>query len=309
MDAWVLGRITYDLFALDLGKPLPEVERFSRHLGGSSANIAVGLARLGLTVGMIGCVGDDLLADYLIGFLNDAGIDTRFVKRAGGYGTQLCLGEVRPPFRQVFYRHKPADTQLRVGPAELDAIRAARLFVTNGTSLSESPSREATVDALRAAKRAGVQTVFDMDYRESSWPSSEQAGAVARSALGLVDTLIANEGELLVLTADTRSPRATERVLGAGPSLLVLKLGAAGVEAHGAGGVVAEPPIEVEAVSTVGAGDGFAAGFLAATLQGRPLPECLRYGNAAAAIVVSRVSCSDAMPRPGEIAALLARTD
>ena len=123
MDVWVLGRIAYDLFATEIGVPLPEARTFSRHVGGSSANIAVGLARLGLRVGMIGCVGDDLFADYFESFMQQERVDTRFVKRVAGFGTQLCVGEVRPPFRQVFYRWKPADTQLRIGPEELE-IRA-----------------------------------------------------------------------------------------------------------------------------------------------------------------------------------------
>jgi 5-dehydro-2-deoxygluconokinase len=306
MDVWVLGRIAYDLFATEIGKPLPECATFTRHVGGSSANIAVGLARLGLKVGMISCVGDDLFAEYFESFLGQEGIDTQFVRRAKGYGTQLCVGEVRPPFRQVFYRHKPADTQLAIGPDELRAIASARMFVTNGTSLSAEPSRSATLDALRAAKKSGVPAVFDVDYRESSWKRAEHAGRVARAALGDIDIVIANEDEVTVLTGEEDPLKAVGEALGAGPSLLVRKLGAAGVEAHTKDGSVRVAPLTVEVVSTVGAGDGFAAGFLSAWLAKKDLPDCLRRGNAAAAIVVSKVSCSDVMPRAGEIEKLLA---
>jgi len=306
MDAWVLGRIAYDLFATEIGVPLPEAKTFSRHVGGSSANIAVGLARLGLDVGMIGCVGDDLFADYFSSFMKEERIDTRFVKRVAGFGTQLCVGEVRPPFRQVFYRHKPADTQLQIGPEELDAIRRARLFVTNGTSLSDEPSRESTFEALRAARAAGVTSVLDVDYRQSSWPSAAEAGRVARAALGSVDVVIGNEDEIPILTGERDPMRSVALALAAGPRLVVRKLGAAGVSAHSREGVVTVPPLRVAVLSTVGAGDGFAAGFLAAYSKDLPLSDCLRRGNAAAAIVVSRVSCSDAMPRPEEIRELLA---
>lgn len=306
MDVFVLGRIAYDLFAAEIGKPLPECATFTRHVGGSSANIAVGLARLGLKVGMISCVGDDLFADYFESFLGQEGIDTRFVRRAKGYGTQLCVGEVKPPFRQVFYRHKPADTQLAIGKEELAAVASARMFATNGTSLSAEPSRQSTLDALAAAKRANVPTVFDVDYRESSWPSAQEAGSYARSALAHIDVVIANEEEVGVLTGQSDPAKAVRSVLGAGPSLLVRKLGEKGVEAHTKDGSVRVPPMEVTVVSTVGAGDGFAAGFLAAWLAKRDLPDCLRRGNAAAAIVVSKVSCSDVMPRAEEIEKLLA---
>jgi 5-dehydro-2-deoxygluconokinase len=303
----VLGRIGYDLYAVEHGRPLAEVELFARDLGGSSANIAVGLARLGFRVAMISCVGDDLLADYLIGRLEREGVDARLVKRAAGYGTSLCLTEVSPPdrFPQVFYRHKPADGQVMVGEAELEAVRGARTFVTNGTSLAASPSRESTLRALEAARAAGARTVLDVDYRQSSWNSPEEAGRAARDVLPLLDVVIGNEDEISLLTGRSGAGEQVRAVIDAGAGLLVRKLGERGVEAFGREGAALAPPIPVTVVSTIGAGDGFAAGFLGALIDGRPLAECLQRGNAAAAVVVSRVSCSAAMPYPHELEAML----
>jgi 5-dehydro-2-deoxygluconokinase len=307
MDAVVLGRIGYDLYALEHHRPLPAVERFERKLGGSSANMAVGLSRLGLKVGMIGALGDDALADYLVGFLQQEGVETTHVRRVAGYNTSLCLTEVSPPdrFPQVFYRREAADTRVSVGAAELDYVRRARLFVTNGTSLAADPSRAATHAALAAARAANARTVLDVDYRASSWPSAAAAGEEARRALGAADVVVGNEDEILLLTGEGDPARQVRAVLEAGPSLLVRKLGARGVEAHTREGSSFAPPFPVEVVSTIGAGDGFASGFLYALFHGRPLAECLRVGNAAAAVVVSRVGCSDAMPYEREIEALM----
>jgi len=308
VEVVVLGRIGYDLYALDHHRPLPEVERFERKLGGSSANMAVGLARLGLRVGMIGALGDDALADYLVGFLKGEGIDTRYVRRVAGYNTSLCLTEVSPPdrFPQVFYRREAADTRVSVGAAELDYVREARLFITNGTSLAADPSRQATLDALEAAKTAGARTVLDVDYRASSWPSPQEAGRQAQRALRFSDVVVGNEDEIELLTGERDAGRQVRHVLEAGAGLLVRKLGARGVEAHTREGSSFAPPFTVDVVSTIGAGDGFASGFLYALHRGRPLAECLRVGNAAAAVVVSRVGCSDAMPYERELEALLA---
>lgn len=307
MDVCVLGRIGYDLYALEHGRPLPEVERFSRHLGGSSANIAVGMARLGHDVGIISALGADALAEYLLGFLRSEKVDTRFVRLAPGYNTSLCLTEVSPPdrFPQVFYRREPADTRVEVGPPELEAVRSARLFVTNGTSLAASPSREATLAALRAAREAGARTVMDVDYRASSWPSPEVAGEQARRALPFVDAVLGNEDEVALLTGESDPRRQVTAVLDAGVGLLVRKLGARGVETHTRSESTSVPPVPVKVVSTIGAGDAFAAGFLDGLHRGRPLADCLRAGNAAAAIVVGRVSCSDAMPYRHEIEEML----
>lgn len=303
MDVCILGRIGYDLYAVEHNRPLAEVEQFVRRLGGSSANIAVGLARLGLSVGIISCVGKDLLADYLLGFLAQEGVDTQHVRLVEGYNTSLCLTEVSPPdhFPQVFYRRQPADSQVVVGPAEDAYIRQARMFVTNGTSLCASPSREATVRALKAAREGGLRTVFDIDYRASSWPSPEEAGGAARAVLPWVDILIGNEDEVMLLTGERERRLQVQAVLASGTQIVVCKLGAKGVEAHTRQQSCLVEPISIKVMSTIGAGDGFAAGFLYALDSNRPLEECLRYGNAAAAVVVSRVSCSDAMPYPDEL--------
>jgi 5-dehydro-2-deoxygluconokinase len=308
MDAVVLGRIGYDLYAIEHHRPLPAVERFERKLGGSSANMAVGLSRLGLRVGMISALGDDALADYLLSFLEQEGVETRHVRRVAGYNTSLCLTEVSPPdrFPQVFYRREAADTRVTVGAPELDYVRGARLFVTNGTSLAADPSRAATHAALAAARAASARTVLDVDYRASSWPSPPAAGQEARRALGATDVVIGNEDELALLTGEQEPARQVRAVLDAGPSLLVRKLGARGVEAHTREASSFAPPFAVDVVSTIGAGDGFASGFLYGLHRGRPLAECLRLGNAAAAVVVSRVGCSDAMPYERELEALMA---
>ncbi len=304
----VMGRIGYDLYAMEHGRPLSEVVHFSRHVGGSSANIAVGLARLGLKVGIISCVGKDLLAPYLLDFLRQEGVDTQHVRQVEGYGTSLCLTEVSPPdrFSQVFYRHRPADTQVSIGEPQRKFIRKSKMFVTNGTSLSASPARESTATALRTARESRVCTIFDMDYRESSWNSSIEAGEQARAVIPWIDVILGNDDELFILTGERNGSAQAKTVFGMGARLLVRKLGAMGVEVYTGNECFAVPPCPVQTLCTIGAGDGFAAGFLYALYKEKDLTDCLNYGNAAAAIVVSRVSCSDAMPRMGEIEACIA---
>lgn len=303
MDVWVLGRIGYDLYAVEHNRALNEVEHFSRHLGGSSANIAVGLARLGLKVGIISAVGDDLLADYLLDFLRRENVDTRFVSRISGRNTSLCLTEVWPPehFRQVFYRSNPADAHVQAGSEALHEISKAKMFVNNGTSLAASHSRESAMAALEAARGAGVTTVFDVDYRASSWPNAEVAGKHARQALPLCDVVLANEEELAIVTGGASDPK--DAVFQSGVRILVQKLGARGVAAHTRNESHSAASSAGNLVCAIGGGDGFATGFLYALLRNHDLAMALAYGNAAAAIVVSRVSCADSMPRLDELEA------
>jgi len=307
LDASILGRIGYDLYSEEPGVPLKRVRRFSRYLGGSSANIAVGLSRLGMRVGMLGCVGNDTLGDFLVEFLDAESVETRHVRKIEGYLSSLCLTEISPPdhFPQVFYRKEPADTRVELGAEELDYLCGARMFVTNGTSLCASPARESTYRALERARAAGLTVVLDVDYRAMSWRSAPDAGQAVRLALPWVNILIGNQEELCLVANLSDLPAAVEFLRGRGVPVLVSKLGHRGTELYTARDKLFLPPCPIEVVSTIGAGDGFAAGFLYGVLKEMSWLDCLRYGNAAAAIVVSRLSCSEAMPRLHEIDKLL----
>ena len=304
-----MGRIGYDLISEEPGVPLRNVRLFSRYLGGSSANMAVGLARLGLKTAIIGAVSEDPLGDFLVDFLKAEGVDTSQVRRAPGFESSLSLTEVSPPdrFPQVFYRKQAADTQVTLSDAGLRLSAGASMFITNGTSLCASPSREATYRALAAAHEAEVKVILDVDYRAMSWPSPENAGLAVRLALPFVDMLIGNEPELQLTAGRGATDDSVEALRAAGVPVLVSKLGEKGTRLYAAGDTFFAPPLAVEVVSTIGAGDGFASGFLYGFIKGMPWDACLRYGNATAAIVVSRLSCSEAMPRLSEVERMLAQ--
>jgi 5-dehydro-2-deoxygluconokinase len=308
MDIVVLGRIGYDLYSEEPHVPLAKVRTFSRYLGGSSANMAVGLSRLGARTGIISCLGDDALSQFLVDFLKAGNVDTSHVKTAPGFMASLCLTEVSPPdrFPQVFYRHDAVDIQLKVEDADLDYAASAAMFITNGTSLCASPSRESTYRALERAKAAGSRVVFDVDFRSMSWPCAEEAGLAVRLALPFIDVLIGNQPELMLVAGTSDLDKATRTLRGRVP-VLVSKLGAEGTRIWTGDDSVFLPPYKVEVMTTIGAGDGFASGFLYGLHRGMPLEECLQYGNAAAAIVVSRLSCSEAMPTLAEVQDIIAR--
>jgi 5-dehydro-2-deoxygluconokinase len=298
MDVVILGRIGYDLYSEEPHVPLPEVRRFSRYLGGSSANMAVGLSRLGARVGIVSCLGEDNLSKFLVDFLRAEKVATEHIHLAPGYLPSLCLTEVSPPdrFPQVFYRHDAVDTMLDIDAAGLDFVGSGRMFVTNGTSLCGSPSRESAYRALERAKQAGCTVVLDVDYRAMSWKRREEAGLAVRLALPFVDILIGNQPELMLAAGVDDLDQAIAKLQDAGVPMLVSKLGELGTRVLTPEESVYLPPYKVDVCTTIGAGDGFASGFLYAKLRGLPLVECLHYGNAAAAIVVSRLSCSEAMP-------------
>ncbi|MFI5616740.1 5-dehydro-2-deoxygluconokinase [Streptomyces sp. NPDC051567] len=303
-----MGRIGVDLYPLKTGVPLAEADTFGKFLGGSPSNVAVAAARLGRRTAVITRTGADPFGDYLRSELRKFGVDDRWAGEVADRLTPVTFCEIFPPdhFPLYFYR-LPKAPDLEIEPAEVDlaAVRAAHVFWMTGTGLSQEPSRAATLAALRARDRSGT-TVFDLDWRPTLW-SSEPGPWYAR-ALPLATVAVGNAQECEVATGESRPYEAARALLAAGVELAVVKRGPEGVLAVHRDGTVAEvPPVAVEVVNGLGAGDAFGGALCHGLLAGWEVERTVRYANAAGAIVASRLACSAAMPFPDEVEEVLAR--
>ncbi|MEU4210545.1 5-dehydro-2-deoxygluconokinase [Streptomyces sp. NPDC026206] len=322
-DLITMGRAGVDLYPLRTGVPLAEVETFGRFLGGSAANVAVAAARLGRRTALISRTGDDPFGGYVRRALRDFGVDDRWVTPVTAYPTPLTFCEIHPPdhFPLYFYRRpKAPDLEIHAAELDLDAIRAARIFWVTGTGLSEEPSRTATLTALAARAKRDV-TVFDLDWRPMFWGgeggASDAGGArgpaamaAARphyaAALAHATVAVGNADECEVATGEREPHAAARALLDAGVELAVVKRGPRGVLAVHRDGTTAQvPPMAVEVVNGLGAGDAFGGALCHGLLAGWDLERAVRYANAAGAIVASRLACSAAMPGRDEVEGLL----
>jgi 5-dehydro-2-deoxygluconokinase len=314
-DVITMGRVSVDLYPEQVGVPLSEVRTFSKSLGGSTTNVAVAAARLGLASAAITKVGDDGFGSFVRTALAHFGVDASFVGTDPDLRTPLVFCEVHPPdhFPLLFYREPRApDINLGFGDLPLEQIVAARLFWTSGTGLSQEPSRSATLAALdaRAAAlaahdHAGI-TIHDLDYRPSLWGSREQARSLALEAVRRATVVVGNEEEVGV-AVDGDPYAATQALVDLGVKLAVCKRGGEGLVARTADGAVIElPAISVDVVNGLGAGDAFGGALCFGLLSGWEVERALRFASAGGAIVASRMLCADAMPAVDEIEALLA---
>ncbi|MET9370403.1 5-dehydro-2-deoxygluconokinase [Streptomyces griseoflavus] len=309
-DLITMGRIGVDLYPLQTGVPLSQVETFGKFLGGSAANVAVAAARLGRSTAVITRTGADPFGTYLHEALNDFGVDDRWVTPVSGLPTPVTFCEIFPPddFPLYFYRRpKAPDLEIHTHELDLPAVRAAGIFWITGTGLSEEPSRSATLDALAVRDRAGT-TVFDLDWRPMFWRDPDQARPYYREALRHATVAVGNLEECEVATGVREPEACAEALLAAGVELAVVKQGPKGVLAVHRDGTRAEvPPVPVEVVNGLGAGDAFGGSLCHGLLSGWDLERTMRHANAAGALVASRLACSSAMPTPSEVADLLAR--
>ncbi|MFF9620117.1 5-dehydro-2-deoxygluconokinase [Streptomyces griseosporeus] len=307
-DLITMGRLGVDLYPLQTGVPLPQVTSFGKFLGGSAANVAVAAARLGRRTALISRTGDDPFGTYLHEQLREFGVDDRWVTPVAAYPTPVTFCEIFPPddFPLYFYRRpKAPDLEIDAHELDLDAVRAARIFWVTGTGLSEEPSRTATLAALAHRARAGT-TVFDLDWRPMFWADPDAARPFYAEALRHTTVAVGNLDEVEVATGLCDPHNAARALLDAGVELAVVKQGPKGVLAVGRDGDQAEvPPLPVEVLNGLGAGDAFGGALCHGLLAGWDLERTMRWANAAGAIVASRLECSSAMPTPDEVAAAL----
>ncbi|MFF7216705.1 5-dehydro-2-deoxygluconokinase [Streptomyces sp. NPDC008238] len=309
-DLITMGRIGVDLYPLQTGVPLPQVETFGKFLGGSATNVAVAAARLGRATAVITRTGDDPFGTYCHQALKEFGVDDRYVTPVAAYPTPVTFCEIFPPddFPLYFYRlPKAPDLEIHAGELDLDAIRAARIFWMTGTGLCAEPSRTATLTALEARARRGT-TVFDLDWRPMFWKDPDEARPYYARALASATVAVGNLDECEIATG-VREPRAAaEALLAAGVELAVVKQGPKGVLAvHRDGSTAEVPPVPVDVVNGLGAGDAFGGSLCHGLLAGWDLERIMRHANAAGAIVASRLACSSAMPTATEVQDLLGR--
>jgi 5-dehydro-2-deoxygluconokinase len=306
-EVLTMGRIGVDVYPLQIGVGLREVTSFGKYLGGSATNVAVAAARHGRRSAVITRTGADPFGEYLHDALRGFGVDDRYVTPVAGLPTPVVFCEIFPPddFPLYFYGRDPApDLMIRADELDLDAVRDADVLWVTVTGLSREPSREATLAALRERGRRGT-TVLDLDYRPMFWESREEARRWVREALPHVTVAVGNLDECETAVGE-RDPRAAAAALhAAGVGLAVVKQGPAGVLASDGATEVVVPPVPVEVVNGLGAGDAFGGALCHALLSGWDLERAMRFCNAAGSIVAGRLACADAMPTADEIEAVL----
>lgn len=310
-DLITIGRVSVDIYPLQIGVRLEDVSSFGKFLGGSATNVAVAGARHGLKTAVITRTGNDPFGNYIHEELRRLGVSDEFVSGVEGLQTPVVFCEIFPPddFPLYFYRG-PKAPDLIINAAELDltAITEAKIYWSTVTGLSQEPSRSAHHVAWDARGRK-EHTILDLDYRPMFWTSPELASEQVAQALGKVTIAIGNKEECEIAVGETDPMRAADALLERGVELAVVKQGPKGVLAKTKDETVEVAPYFVDVVNGLGAGDSFGGAFSYGILQGWSLERILRFANVAGAIVAGRLECSTAMPTSEEVEEILKGLD
>jgi 5-dehydro-2-deoxygluconokinase len=292
----VLGRLSADIYPTELRTPLRSQRSFTRYLGGFAGNVCTGLARLGIATAIVSKVGNDGHGEFIRDFLSREGVDVGWLGVDRTLNTPVVFCEIWPPdrFPLLFYRTPTCpDWELTSDDFDLDAVADASILLASGTGLAREKSRLAHTAALDRHRHTAV---FDLDYRPSFWPNAGAYRDTVQAVLPRADIVVGNEDEVRAATGmdDPRQGIAALRRLG--PTVLVLKRGPEGAALFLEDRVVEVPPVKMEVVNGLGAGDAFLAAVTHGLVRGVDLATAVRRANWAGAYVASQVPCSEAMP-------------
>nr|WP_253264459.1 5-dehydro-2-deoxygluconokinase [Aeromonas media] len=327
LDLICLGRVAVDLYGQQIGARLEDMGSFAKYLGGSSGNVAFGTARLGLKSAMLARVGDEHMGRFLREELDRAGCDTRHLITDRDHLTALVILGIKDQetFPLIFYRDNCADMALTRADIDEDFIASARCLAITGTHLSHPKTRDAVLTALDYARRHGVKTAIDLDYRPVLWGltalgdgetrfiANEQVTARLQEVLGQFDLIVGTEEEFHIAGGSIDTISALRRVRELTGAELVCKRGPLGCSVF-SGAIpdtldqgITVKGVRVEVLNVLGAGDAFMSGLLRGYLNGEGWERACAYANACGALVVSRHGCAPAMPTAIELDDYLAR--
>ena len=327
LDVITIGRSSVDLYGAQVGGRLEDMASFNKYIGGSPTNMAAGTARLGLRSALITRVGDEHMGRFIREELEKEGVDTRGVITDPERLTALVILGIRDQsqFPLIFYRENCADMALSEADIDEAFIQEARAVVATGTHLSNPQTEAAVIKALELARKNGLQTALDIDYRPNLWGlsghgdgenrfiASDTVTAKLQSTLHLFDLIVGTEEEFHIAGGTTDTIAALRAVRAVSGATLVCKRGPMGAVAFT--GDVADslddgesgPGFPIEVFNVLGAGDGFMSGLLKGWLDGEDWPTALTYANACGAFAVSRHGCAPAYPSWEELQFFLER--
>ena len=313
MDLVLLGRVAVDFNPVDYFHPLAECTTFKKYVGGSPANIAVGVSRQGLKAGFFARVSDDQFGDFVTDFFKKEGIDVTRIRRCEhGEKIGLTFTEILSPTESSILMYRNCIADLQLSPADIDEeyIKNAKAILISGTSLAASPSREAALKAVMLAKRNNTVIIFDIDYRPYNWVNEDE--------ISIYYSMVAKEADIIMGSREEFN--LTERLIEEGRSdkesaaawhkerakIVIIKHGKEGSTAYtNDGNSYSIKPFPVTALKSFGGGDGYGSGFLYGLFEGWEMIDCLEFGSAEAAMMVASHSCSEDLPGPDEVRAFI----
>ena len=298
MDVITIGDAMIAMCPQEKG-PIIFCDTFKRKVGGAELNVAIGCARLGLKSGWISRLGNDDFGKYILKTVRGEGIDTSKVELVDGYPTSVYFREVLADgsSRSFYYKEKSPTSTMRCEDLNENYFKEAKVLHITGVFPSITKNNQDIIlESVKLAKKNNLTISFDPNIRLKMW-TKEEAKSYIEKILPSVDILLIGDEEIEILLGETTIEDAIKNFHGYGIGTVIVKKGAKGAIGSDGKNVYEVEAIKPKAlVDTVGAGDGFAAGFLTELLKGGNLEECVRFANAVGSLVVGVEGDNEGLP-------------
>lgn len=298
MDVITIGDGMIAMCPIQKG-PIIFSNTFERKIGGAEFNVAIGCSRLGLKSGWISRLGNDDFGKYILKTVRGEDVDTSEVKLVDGYQTSVYFREVLSDgsSRSFYYREKSPTSTMNLEDLNEEYFKKAKILHITGVFPSINKNNQRVIlEAVNLAKKLNLKVSFDPNIRLKMWTIKEAKNFIQR-ILPSVDILLIGDEEVELLLEDVNIEKAIKTFHSYGIETVIVKKGAKGAIGSDGKNIYEVSAIKPKAlVDTVGAGDGFAAGFLTALLKGETLENCVRFANAVGSLVVGVEGDNEGLP-------------
>ncbi len=261
------------------------------HGGGSAANVSVALARLGVAVAMVGSVGDDGYGRWVRTDLGREGVNIQGVSLLHDAFTPMVIALIEPDGERLVVVWPPKDgayLQLQADAIDPVLITSASWLHTTGICLRDSPVRETVLYEMEQARKAGLSVSLDLNMRLELWGLDDETRKTFEWAIKLSDVVFGNAEEEIMPISGADSVEAGAQYLCDGRRVIVARQGNKGALVFTPKETFHAPAFQTDVVDTLGAGDAFNGGFIAACLAKVGIKEAARWGNAVAALKIGQ---------------------
>lgn len=309
MDVITIGDAMVAMCPKEKG-PILFCNTFERKIGGAELNVAIGCARLGLKSGWISRLGQDDFGKHILKTVRGEGIDTSQIELVEGYQTSVYFREVMAngDSRSFYYREKSPTSTMTAESLDENYFRNSKVLHITGVfpSINDN-NKEILLKAVELAKKNNLLISFDPNIRLKMWTKS-QAREFINKFLSEVDILLVGDEEISILIDEEDTNEAIKKFHDMGIDKVVVKRGAKGVIGSDGSNIYDVAAIKPKAlIDTVGAGDGFAAGFLSAYLKGDSFEESIEFANAVGSLVVGIEGDNEGLPYYEDVLAHLGK--
>jgi len=279
LDVLAVGELLIDLISTEMAPSLGETQEFRRFQGGSPANIALNVAKLGMRSALIAKTGIGAFGQYCKRELNRFGVLTDYLIMDHHVRTTMVF-VARTAGTPDFEVARQGDAELRPDEIAGEAIARSRLVHASTFALSREPCRSAVRHALQLARAGGKLVSLDPNYHPEIWPNLFEARSVLSELYPLVDLTKPSLDDAERLFGPGQTPEKYVDMFSAlGAKTIVLTMGAGGMLLCHEGKLQHFAPHQVVVADATGAGDAFWAGFLVAWLDGQTPERCILFGR------------------------------